>query len=98
MNSYPYFLGLLFIYAAYSSKAQNLLRNAGFEEHGDQKCLGCNTLYGQYPGLVYHWDNSRWGCQLLDKDYKRSSDDNKWKGNPFDKMMPKEGKAMKNQK
>ncbi len=94
MRIYPYFLGLLIIYLPYPSKAQNLIQNGSFEEHGDQKCLECNTLYGQYPGLVYHWDNAGWGCQLLDKDYKRSSDDNKWKGSPFDKMSPKDGKAM----
>ncbi|MDO8368254.1 MAG: hypothetical protein Q7T20_15750, partial [Saprospiraceae bacterium] len=74
MSIYPYFLGFLFIYAPYTSAAQNLIRNGSFEEHGEQKCLECNTLYGQYPALVYHWDNAGWGCWLLDKDYKRSSD------------------------
>jgi len=94
MSIYPYFLGLLFIYVPYTSKAQNLIRNGSFEAHGEQKCLECNTLYGQYPALVYNWDNGGWGCQLLDKDHKRSSDDNKWKGNPFDRLSPVDGKSM----
>ncbi|MFN0176359.1 MAG: OmpA family protein [Saprospiraceae bacterium] len=94
MSIYPYCLGLLFIYGPISVKTQTLIRNGSFEAHGEQKCLECNTLYGQYPALVYHWDNAGWGCRLLDKDYKRFSDDNKWKGNPFDKMSPKDGKAM----
>ena len=94
MRIFDYFLGILYICAPYVSNAQNLVLNGSFEEHGEQKCLECNTLFGQYPGLVYHWDNAGWGCQLLDKNYKRSSDDNKWMGNPFDKMSPKEGKAM----
>ncbi len=93
MSRFPYLLGLLFIYAPDTSKAQNLIQNGSFEEHGEQKCLTCNMLYGQYPSIVYHWDNARWGCWLLDKDYKRCSDDNKM-GNPFDRLSPKEGKAM----
>jgi len=94
MNHNLFFLGLLFISAPIPATAQNLIRNGSFEEHGEQRCLECNTLGGQYPGLVYHWDNGGWGCQLLDKGYKRSSDDNKWKGSPFDKMSPNDGKAM----
>lgn len=94
MNILHGLLGTLFIHIPLVFNAQNLIRNGSFEEHGEQRCLECNTLGGQYPGLVYHWDNGGWGCQLLDKGYKRSSDDNKWKGNPFDKMQPKDGKAM----
>ncbi len=94
MRIYPYFLGLLFIFIPYTSSTQNLIQNGSFEAHGEQKCLECNTLYGQYPALVYDWDNGGWGCRFLDKDYKRASDDNKWKGNPFDRLSPVDGKAM----
>ncbi len=87
-------LAAIFTLISFASKAQNLIQNGSFEKHGDQKCLECNTLYGQYPGLMYNWDNNGWGCQLRDKDYKLFPDDNKRLGNPFDKMSPKDGKAM----
>ena len=89
-----FLVSFLSVCVAYRAKSQgNLLLNGGFEAHGEQKCLACNTLYGQYPALVYNWDNGGWACILCDKDYKRTSDDNKM-GNPFDKLSPKDGKAM----
>jgi len=96
MHIQPCFIGMLIAVVATNLNAQqNLIRNGSFEAHGEQKCLTCNTLYGQYPALVYHWDNGGWGCWLLDKDYKRSSDDNKGlNGNPFDNISPQHGKAM----
>ncbi len=89
-----FFLGLLFIYGAYSSKAQNLIRNGSFEEHAAQTCLNCNIAWGKYPGKVYHWDNAGWGCILCDKDYKRNSDEIKVNFCPLDKVSPYDGKAM----
>lgn len=73
---------------------QNLIRNGSFEEHGKQACLNCNTLFGQYPALVYHWDNGGWACVLCDKDYKQNSDEKKWKQCPLDRIPPRDGKAM----
>ena len=73
---------------------QNLIRNGSFEEHGKQACLNCNTLFGQYPALVYNWDNGGWACVLCDKDYKQYSDEKKWKQCPLDRIPPHDGKAM----
>lgn len=73
---------------------KNLLKNGSFEEHGEQRCLGCNTNNGKYPALVFHWDNLDSGCFLCHQDYKRNSDEIKWKCCPFDQMQPQEGKAM----
>ena len=85
---------LFFINLCWSNAQQNLIRNGSFEEHGEQKCLDCNTLYGQYPSVVYHWDNGGWGCRLCQKDYRRNSDEIKRKVCPIEEISPQEGKAM----
>jgi flagellar motor protein MotB len=85
---------LLFINLCWSNAQQNLVRNGSFEEHGEQKCLNCNTLFGQYSSIVYHWDNGGWGCLLCQKGYKRNSDEIKRKVCPMEEISPQNGKAM----
>lgn len=95
MKAPLFYIVLFIIHIAHPSSAQqNLILNGGFEEHSNQKCLECNTLYGQYPSLVYHWDNGNWGCWLCDKNYRQNSEEKKWKGCPFDKIPPQQGKSM----
>lgn len=76
------------------SAQKNILRNGGFEEHGRQSCLNCNTTNGQYASIVYHWDNGGWNCRLCDEDYKPNSEERTWKVCPFDRISPHSGKAM----
>lgn len=87
-------LGLLVTLISFASGAQNLIRNPGFEEHREQTCLGCNTNYGKYGGHVYNWDNRDQGCLLCDINYKKTPFDKEAGYCPFDKVLPKEGKAM----
>lgn len=95
MSIHPIFLHLLFLMAACNAFAQkSILRNGGFEEHGEQKCLSCYQSSGQYTSLVYHWNNGGWHCILCDKDYKQNSDDRKGKACPMDRILPQSGKSM----
>lgn len=95
MRISPLFLHAFCLLAADPAFAQkNILRNGGFEEHGEQKCLSCIQSSGQYAGLVYHWDNGGWHCMLCDQDYKQDSDDKKGRVCPMDKVSPQSGKAM----
>lgn len=57
---------LLLICSRFWAQGQ-LLQNYGFESHGTLKCVDCYELYGQYPSVVYHWDNGGWACRLWDK-------------------------------
>ncbi len=74
--------------------SQSLILNGSFEEHGEIKCLACNNLYGQYPSLVYHWDNGGWGCFLCDKNYRQSSDEKTQNLCPIGELSPQDGKSM----
>lgn len=87
-------LGLFLAFCFPSVAQKNLLRNGGFEDHAEQKCLHCNTIFGQYPSVVYHWDNGEWYCLLCDKNYKRNSDEIANKICPVENIPPKEGNAM----
>ncbi|MFN0015799.1 MAG: OmpA family protein [Saprospiraceae bacterium] len=95
MNIHPFFLCFFCLMTLGHAFAQkSILRNGGFEEHAEQKCLSCYQSTGQYASLVYHWDNGGWQCLLCDKDYKQHPDDKKGKACPMDKISPQSGKAM----
>lgn len=95
MTINPFFLCLFCLITTCQVFAQkSILRNGGFEEHGDQRCLSCNQSSGQFAALVYHWDNGGWHCMLCDKDYRQQSDDRKGKLCPMDRVSPQSGKAM----
>jgi hypothetical protein len=93
-GSFFYMSVMVTFLSSHTCAQQNLILNGGFEEHRVQTCLECNTLYGQYPSLVSHWDNGGWACRLCDKDYKQTSDEKKWKVCPMDRISPCGGKAM----
>ena len=93
MKRNSYLFGLFLLCNCFTANGQNLLRNASFEEHAEQKCMNCDLGGGKYPGIVYHWDNAGWGCGLLDKNIKGSYN-NEYFENPFNKLSPKDGKAM----
>jgi outer membrane protein OmpA-like peptidoglycan-associated protein len=76
------------------SYSQSLILNGGFEDHGEIKCLTCSHLYGQYPSVVYHWDNGGWGCFLCDKNYKQTSVEKIQNICPAANILPKEGQSM----
>ncbi|MCB9317041.1 MAG: OmpA family protein [Lewinellaceae bacterium] len=95
MSVHTYFLYVTCLVTTCHALAQkSILRNGGFEEHGDQKCLSCYQSSGQFAALVYHWDNGGWHCMLCDKDYRQQSDDRKGKLCPLDRVSPQSGKAM----
>jgi outer membrane protein OmpA-like peptidoglycan-associated protein len=94
MKRNSYLFGLLLLCNFYTSKAQNLIRNGSFEEHAQQKGPYRDISGGRYPGIVYHWDNAGYGCALLDKNNRSYKEHNKYFEDPFDKMSPKDGKAM----
>lgn len=93
-NFHPFILLLACICIASQTYAQkSILRNGGFEEHAELKCMNCQGI-GQYGSLVYNWDNGGWHCVLCDTDYKQNSDDKKGKVCPLDKVSPQSGKSM----
>ncbi len=95
MKIHPLFLCLICLMTAHLAWAQkSILRNGGFEEHGEQQCLSCYQSSGQYGAIVYHWDNGDWHCMLCNKDYKQNSDDVKGGVCPMDRVSPQSGKAM----
>ena len=85
---------ICFFCSVQSLSQKNLLLNGGFEDHGDQKCLDCNSYYGKYVTMVFNWDNLDWGCRFCHQDYKRNSDEIRRKACPFEDIQPHEGKAM----
>jgi hypothetical protein len=94
MNDYTLFLLFACLISASQTCAQkSILRNGGFEEHAELKCMNCQGI-GQYGSLVYHWDNGGWHCALCDTDYKQNSEDKKGKVCPLDKVSPQSGKSM----
>ncbi len=95
MNIHSLSLYLICLISTCQAFAQkSILRNGGFEEHGDQKCLSCYQSTSQYASLVYNWSNGGWLCILCDIDYKQNSDDKKGKMCPMDKISPQSGKSM----
>ena len=94
MNFHTFILLLTYVCIASQTNAQkSILRNGGFEEHAEIRCLNCLSR-GEYGSHVYNWHNDNWGCQLCDKQYKQNSVDKKWGICPMDRISPQSGDAM----
>lgn len=73
-----------------------MILNGGFEAHGNVKCIDCYMIYGNFPSVVYHWDNLGSYCILCDnrKEHQLDMGDKKTEICPIDKIKPQEGNAM----
>jgi hypothetical protein len=99
MKTIAFYLAVALCFATCCANAQpNLILNGGFEDHPPQECLGCQTIQGQYPAIVHHWDNNDFGCFLCDKEFKRNSGEVDYRnGNgicPIERISPHGGKSM----
>lgn len=95
VNINNYMCAFMLIHPTCKVNAQNLVLNNGFEQHADATCAECYMYYGKYASVVYHWENSNWGCRLCDKTNKQHLSKDKLEDFcPFDKIAPQEGNSM----